>query len=317
MKIPKIDDIKSAYSRISGIVKKTPILISDEINRIFGCEIYFKCENFQKVGAFKFRGATNAVLSLSESEASKGVATHSSGNHAQALALAAKNLNIPATIIMPNNAPQIKIEGVKSYGAEIIFCEPNLRAREENLEKVIAEKGSTFIHPYNNFHVICGQGTATLEIFEEISDLEILMAPVGGGGLLSGTAIAGKSINQKIEVIAAEPKGADDANRSFYKGELVASESPNSICDGLLTSLGTLNFQIIKQYVDDIITADDSAIRKAMKLILEKMKIIIEPSSAVPLAVIMSNPKRFQDRKIGIILSGGNVDLKRIPELIQ
>ncbi len=312
MKIPNFADIRAAKARISSFVNSTPLLTNKTINELSGAEIHFKCENFQKVGAFKFRGACNSVFALDDQSASKGVATHSSGNHAQALALAAKMRGIPATIVMPNNSPQVKKDAVAGYGAEIVFCEPTLEARESTLDKVIAEKGHTFIHPYDNYNVICGQGTAAMEILEEAHDFDAVIAPVGGGGLLSGTAIATKCINPSIKVYAAEPEGADDAYRSFKAGEIIPSVKPNTICDGLLTSLGKLNFEIISKNVDEIFTANDDEIKSAMRLVWERMKIIIEPSSAVPLAVVLKNKELFAGQKIAIIISGGNVDLGKL-----
>lgn len=311
MQIPDYNDILSAHERIKPFIHRTPVLTSSNINNLANAEIYFKCENLQKVGAFKYRGATNAVLSLSKDEAAKGVATHSSGNHAQALALAAKVNGINATIVMPDNAPKVKIDAVASYGAKIIFCEPTLQARESTLQEVIDSEGCTFIHPYNNFNVICGQGTAAKELLEDHNDLDFVLAPVGGGGLLSGTAISTKALSGIAEVIACEPQGADDAFRSFYAGKLIPQTSPNTVCDGLLTSLGEMNFEIIRKNVDDIMTADDNEIISAMKLIWQRMKIIIEPSSAVPLAVVLKNKEKFTGKKIGIIISGGNVDMER------
>ncbi len=312
MKIPNFADIRAAKARISSFVNVTPLLTNNTINNISGAEIHFKCENFQKVGAFKFRGACNAVFSLTEDEACKGVATHSSGNHAQALALAAKMRGIPATIVMPDNSPQVKKDAVAGYGAEIVFCDPTLEARESTLEKVIEDKGHTFIHPYDNYKVICGQGTATLEIMESAHDFDCIIAPVGGGGLLSGTALAAKSIKPGIKVYAAEPEGADDAFRSFAAGKIIPSINPNTICDGLLTSLGQLNFEIIRQYVDEIFTVSDEEIKAAMRLVWERMKIIIEPSSAVPLAIVLKNKELFAEKKIAMIISGGNVDLGKL-----
>jgi threonine dehydratase len=312
MKIPNFADIRAAKARISSFVNSTPLLTNKTINELSGAEIHFKCENFQKVGAFKFRGACNSVFALDDESASKGVATHSSGNHAQALALAAKMRGIPATIVMPNNSPQVKKDAVAGYGAEIVFCEPTLEARESTLDKVISEKGHTFIHPYDNYNVICGQGTAAMEILEEAHDFDAVIAPVGGGGLLSGTAIATKSINPSIKVYAAEPEGADDAYRSFKAGEIIPSVKPNTICDGLLTSLGKLNFEIISKNVDEIFTANDDEIKHAMRLVWERMKIIIEPSSAVPLAIVLKNKELFAGQKIAIIISGGNVDLGKL-----
>jgi threonine dehydratase len=311
--IPNFENIKSAYELIKNQVKQTPVLTSQSVNNILGCELFFKCENFQKVGAFKFRGASNAVLSLIDEQAARGVATHSSGNHAQALALAARMRGIPAYIVMPDNSPKVKSDAVAGYGGQIIFCEPTLQAREKTLEKVVSDTGAEFIHPYNNFNVICGQGTAALELLREIPNLEIVMTPVGGGGLLSGTSISVKSINPNIKVIAGEPKGADDAFQSLQKGEIVPSVMPKTIADGLLTSLGTLTFEIIRKNVDEIITVSEESIIKGMRLIWERMKIIIEPSSAVTIAAIIENPEKFSGKKIGIIISGGNVDLGKLP----
>lgn len=313
MKIPNFADIRAAKARISSYVHNTPLISNKTINEISGCEIHFKCENFQKVGAFKFRGACNSVFSLDNDSAALGVATHSSGNHAQALALAAKMRGIPATIVMPETSPQVKKDAVADYGAEIVFCKPTLQARESTLDEVIAQKGHKFIHPYDNFDVISGQGTAALEIMDESNDFDAVIAPVGGGGLLSGTAIAAKGIKPGIKVFAAEPEGANDAFRSFKSGKLVPSENPNTICDGLLTSLGKLNFEIISQKVDDIFTANDDEIKQAMRLVWERMKIIIEPSSAVPLAIVLKNKSLFAGKKIAIIISGGNVDLGKLP----
>jgi len=310
---PSFSDIEEAYQRIKPLINKTPVLTSGMINEIFSADIYFKCENFQKVGAFKFRGATNAVQLLSDIEARKGVTTHSSGNHAAALSLAARQRGIPAYIVMPDNAPEIKKIAVKGYGAKITFCEPTLEAREKTLEKVQHETGATFIHPYNNFNVISGQGTAALELLKEYPFLDIIIAPVGGGGLLSGTAISAKAMNQKIKVYAAEPLNADDAYKSFKQGVIIPSVNPKTIADGLLTSLGSITFQVIREKVDDIFTAKEESIIQAMKLIWERMKIIVEPSSAVPLAIIIENIDLFKDKKIGIIISGGNVDLNHLP----
>ena len=311
--VPAFSDIISAHKRIIGIIHITPVLTSSSINKIVGAELYFKCENFQKVGAFKFRGASNAVLSLSKEEASKGVATHSSGNHAAALALAASMKGIPAYIVMPENAPEIKKIAVGGYGAQITFCTPTLEARESTLKKVASETGATEIHPYNNFNVICGQGTAAKELIEEIGTFDIVMAPVGGGGLLSGTAISTKALLPGAKVIAAEPAGADDAFRSFYSKIFQPSVAPKTIADGLLTSLGSLTFPIILNEVDQIVTVSEESIVAATRMIWERMKIIIEPSSALPLAAILENKLDVKGQKVGIILSGGNVDLGKLP----
>lgn len=311
--IPTFEDILTAHDRIKSLIHRTPVLISGSVNKILGADLYFKCENLQKVGAFKFRGACNSVFSLDDTTALKGVATHSSGNHAAALALAAGIRGIKAHIVMPGNAPEIKKLAVSGYGAHITYCEPTLQAREDTLAQVIERTGATPIHPYNYAPVICGQGTAAIEFLEELPGLNIIMTPVGGGGLLSGTSISAKAIKPGIKVIAGEPKNADDAYRSFKSGKLYPSVNPNTIADGLLTSLGELTFTIILRNVDDIITVSEDGIIKAMKLIWERMKIIIEPSAAVPVAAVLENPEIFKGEKIGIILSGGNVDLTKLP----
>lgn len=311
--IPTIKDINLAHKRIKPFIHKTPVLTNASINEILDSEIYFKCENLQKVGAFKFRGATNAVLSLSEDESKKGVATHSSGNHAAALTLAARQRGIKAHIVMPRTAPPVKKMAVERYGAEIILCEPTLEAREENLEKVVDSTQAIFIHPYNDPRIISGQATACLELIEEVKNLDIVIAPVGGGGLLSGTALSAAYLSPKIKVIGAEPEGADDAYRSFQEGKILPSINPQTIADGLRTSLGSLTFPIIKKHVNQINTANDKFIIEAMRLIWERMKLIVETSSAVALAILLSNKRIAQQKKIGIILSGGNVDLDNLP----
>jgi len=311
--LPTFSDIEKAHDRIRPFIHRTPVLTSQSINQIVGAELFFKCENLQKVGAFKFRGACNSVLALSDEEAEKGVCTHSSGNHAAALALAARMRGIPAYIVMPENAPEIKKKAVAGYGAQITFCEPTLAARELTLKKVAAETGATEIHPYNYFNVICGQGTAAKELIEETGPLDIVIAPVGGGGLLSGTAISAKAMLPNILVIAAEPAGADDAFRSFYSKSIQPSVAPKTIADGLLTSLGSITFPIILNEVDQIVTVSEENIVAAMRMIWERMKIIIEPSSAVPLAAILENKIAVKGKKVGIIVSGGNVDLGKLP----
>jgi threonine dehydratase len=310
---PTLNDIRHALVKIKNFVHRTPILTSTAINEIAGCEIYFKCENFQKVGAFKARGAANAVLKLKPEQKSKGVATHSSGNHAAALARAAKVAGIPAYIVMPSNAPEIKKKAVKGYGGEIIECEPNLQARETTLEKVVQETGATFIPPYDFIDVIEGQATCALEFLEDQPDLEIIMAPVGGGGLLGGTALLTHYWDEEIIIYGAEPSGADDAYRSLKAGHIIPQTKPNTIADGLLTSVGVLNFELIKKYVKDIFLATDPQIIEAMRMIYERMKIVIEPSCAVPLAALLANKEKFAGKKVGIILSGGNVDLGKLP----
>ncbi|HNV52076.1 MAG TPA: pyridoxal-phosphate dependent enzyme [Tenuifilaceae bacterium] len=310
---PQISDIESAYHLIKPYIHKTPVLTSESVNTILGAELFLKCENFQKVGAFKFRGATNAVLRLTDEEAKRGVATHSSGNHAAALALAAKKRGIPAYIVMPDNAPSIKKKAVAGYGGIITFCMPTQQAREETLAQIQKETGATFIHPYNNFDVICGQGTASLELLEEIPNLDIVIAPVGGGGLLSGTATYVKGKNPAIKVFGAEPQRADDAYRSLRDKTIYPSVSPKTIADGLLTSLCPLTYEIISENCDGIFTVTEESIVAAMRMVWERMKIIIEPSSAVPIAAIMSYPDSFRNKRVGVIISGGNVDLDNLP----
>ena len=313
MDLPSLSDIQSAHSRIKNFIHCTPVLTSRQLNRMFDCELYFKCENFQKVGAFKFRGATNAVLSLTDNKKKNGVVTHSSGNHAAALALAAGMNGVRAFIVMPENAPSVKKDAVAGYGAIITFCRPTLQSREETCRAIMEREGATLIHPYDNFNVICGQGTASLELLEEKPDLDIIVAPVGGGGLMSGTSTTAKGINGSITVIGAEPLNANDAWKSFKTGTLTPSVNPITIADGLLTSLSELTISIIKKNVDDILTASEESIISSMKLIWERMKIIIEPSSATVLAVIKENPGYFKGKAVGLIISGGNVDLARLP----
>ncbi len=308
-----LEDIQKTHKRIKPFIHKTPVLNSHSINKITGADIWFKCENFQKVGAFKFRGAINAVLSLAEGDRRKGVATHSSGNHAQGLALAAKLNNMPAYIVMPKTAPKVKIKAVEGYGAEIIFCEPTLQAREESLNGVIRKTGATFIHPYNNYEVIAGQATAAKELIEEKGAFDFILTPVGGGGLLSGTLLTTHFLSPKTKVIAGEPIGADDAYRSVNAGKIIPSQNSDTIADGLLTSLGDKTFPIIQKYIEEIILVSDKEIVSAMQLVWERMKIIIEPSSAVPLAALIQQKQKFEGKKVGIILTGGNVDLGNLP----
>lgn len=311
---PTILDINQAAARIAPYAHKTPVLSSESLNQILGAKVYFKCENFQKVGAFKFRGGCNSVFNLPAQKLEKGVATHSSGNHAQAVALAARLKNTKAFIVMPQNAPKVKVDAVKGYGAEIIFCEPTILARETTLASVIKKTGATEIHPYDYFDVIAGQGTCALEFLASKPDLAIIMAPVGGGGLLSGTAIASKAINPAIRVIGAEPAQADDAYQSFKKGERVTDVVPNTIADGLRTTVGKLTFSVIKNQVDDIVTVSEDSIIQAMKLIWSRLKIIIEPSCAVPVAALLEKKVDLSaNPSIGIILTGGNVDLDNLP----
>lgn len=309
--VPTRSDILEAVNRIAGHVHHTPILSSGSVDNLTGSTLFFKCENFQKVGAFKARGAVNASLMLSEQKKRYGIATHSSGNHAQAIAYAASILGIKAFIVMPENASEIKIDAVKGYGAEVIFCAPTLESRESTLQQVVEETSAYFIHPYNNYSVIAGQATAAYEFFSGHPDLDCLFVPVGGGGLLSGTLLCRNHFSETTKIYAGEPSGADDAHRSLQKGRIVPSANPNTIADGLLTSLGDKTFPIIRKYVEDIILVSDEEILLAMKLLWERMKIIVEPSGAVPLAAVIKEKDKLWHKKIGIILSGGNVDLKK------
>jgi threonine dehydratase len=312
MRIPGLSDIQSAHARIRPYIHFTPVLTSRLLNEQFDCQLFFKCENFQKVGAFKFRGATNAVMLLSPEEKAMGVVTHSSGNHAAALALAARINGVKASIVMPENAPQVKKNAVAAYGADITFCQPTQQAREETTRRIMERSGATLVHPYDNFNVICGQGTAALELLHDKPDIEAVVAPIGGGGLMSGTSVCIKSMNSAIQVIGAEPANADDAFRSFYGGRIFPSVSPVTVADGLLTSLSELTFSVIRSNVDAIYTVKEESIIEAMLLIWERMKIIIEPSSATVLAVIKENPLLFRGKKIGLIISGGNVDFRKL-----
>ncbi len=313
MTLPTLADIQTAHNRIKPFIHRTPVMTSSLLNEYFNCELFFKCENFQKVGAFKFRGATNAVMSLTTEEKRRGVVTHSSGNHAAALALAARMNGVKANIVMPENAPVVKKNAVAGYGAEITFCKPTQQAREENTRLIIERTGAMLVHPYDNFNVICGQGTAALELLDEVTDLDIVVAPVGGGGLLSGTSTCVKGINSNIRVIAAEPLNANDAYISFTTGKIAPSVNPLTVADGLLTSLSELTYSVIRKNVDEILTTREETIIECMLLVWERMKIIIEPSSATVLAIIKENPEKFRGRKTGLIISGGNVDFRMLP----
>jgi threonine dehydratase len=308
-----LQSIQQAAQRIKPYIHRTPVLTNESLNQKVGTQVYLKCENLQKVGAFKFRGASNAVFSLSDEEAACGVCTHSSGNHAQALALAARMRGIPAYIVMPSNAPSVKKNAVAAYGGQITFCEPTLQARESTLEWIRLDTGANVVHPYNDERVIAGQGTAVLELLEEIPDLDVIIAPVGGGGLLSGTSVAATEIKKGIRVIAGEPEMADDAYRSLNAGEIIPSLNPKTIADGLLTSLGTLTFPIVQQRVEQVVTVSEQGIIDSMKFIWERAKIIIEPSSAVAVGVLWERKIDLQGLNVGVILSGGNVDLEKLP----
>ena len=308
-----LHEIQQAAKRIKPYIHRTPVLTNESLNHRVGAQVFLKCENLQKVGAFKFRGACNAVFSLMDEEAACGVCTHSSGNHAAALALAAKMRGIPAYIVMPNNAPDVKKAAVAGYGGIITFCEPTLEARESTLAKVQQETSAAVVHPYNDERIIAGQGTATLELLEDYPDLDAIIAPVGGGGLLSGTSIAATEIKKGIRIIAGEPEMADDAFRSMKAGEIIPSVNPKTIADGLLTSLGTLTFPIIQQRVEQIVTVSETAIIESMRFVWERAKIIIEPSSAVGVGVLWEKKIDLSGLKVGVIISGGNVDLGKLP----
>lgn len=305
--------IIDCHKRISPYIHRTPVLSSQLINDMANARLFFKCENFQKMGAFKMRGATNAIMQLSDLQRSKGVVTHSSGNFAQALSLAAKSLNVEAHIVMPENSPQVKVNAVKDYNGQIRFCESTIEARERASEEIINETGATFIHPSNDMDVIIGNSTASLELLEDYPDLNYIIAPVGGGGLIAGTALSAHFFGAECKVIGAEPKAVDDAFRSLQSGKIETNRTTNTIADGLRTHLGDINFPILQKYVDRIITVEEHEIVHAMRLIFERLKIVVEPSSAVTLAAILKEKEAFKNKTLGVILSGGNVDLKHLP----
>lgn len=308
-----LDDIQQAAKRIRPYIHRTPVLTNKSLNEKVGTQVFLKCENLQKVGAFKFRGACNAVFSLTQEEATRGVCTHSSGNHAQALALAANLRGIPAYIVMPENAPSVKKNAVAGYGGQITFCAPTLEAREATLMQIYERTGANIIHPYNDERVIAGQGTAALELLEEVPTLDVILAPVGGGGLLSGTAIAATETKKGIRIIGGEPEMADDAYRSIQSGTIVPSVRPKTIADGLLTSLGVLTFPIVQERVEQIVMVSEEGILEMMKFIWERAKIVIEPSAAVAVGVLWEKKIDLTGSTVGVILSGGNVDLDKLP----
>ncbi len=310
-------DIQDACNRIKGIANKTPVMTSRPLNAQLEAFVYFKCENFQRMGAFKFRGAYNAISQLSAAQKKKGIITHSSGNHAQAVALASQLLGIKATIVMPKNSPQVKVNATRGYGAEVVFCESTLASREDTTNKLITQHGYTLVHPYDNDDVISGQGTAALELLMEVGNLDAIIAPVGGGGLLSGTAIAAKGFNPKIKIYAGEPKNADDAYRSLQAGKILTNDYPNTIADGLRTNLCDRTFNIIRQHVDQILTVTEQEILRAMRFLWERMKLVVEPSGAVSLAGVLSGQVPTKAKKIGVILSGGNVDLEDFFKILE
>jgi threonine dehydratase len=306
-------DIRDAHARIRPFIHRTPVMTSSVLDAQVGAEIYFKCENLQRVGAFKARGALNAVLSLEDSAARAGVVTHSSGNHGAALAFAARHRGIPATVVMPQTVSEVKRQAVARYGAQVVLCAPTLQSREATTERIIKESGAHLVHPYNDLRVMAGQGTATLELLEEVTALDLMLCPVGGGGLLSGTAVAAKSLRPGLRVIGVEPEMASDAQRSLHSGTLMPSANSQTIADGLRGALGDQTFAVIRACADDIVTVSETAIVDAMRRVWEIMKIIIEPSSAVPVAALLSGALAPRGRRIGVILSGGNVDMDQLP----
>lgn len=313
MPLPTIDDVRQAAARIKPYAHHTPVLTCTSLDQMAQGQLFFKCENFQKAGAFKFRGACNTVFSLSDTEAQRGVATHSSGNHGAALAFAAQLRNIPAHIVMPHNVPQVKRDAIAGYGAHIIWCEPTQADREATVKRVVDETGAVFAHPSNDARVIAGQGTAALELHDDVPDLDMVLVPIGGGGLTSGIALATAARSPRTRVVAVEPAGADDAYRSLQSGTIQPSINPQTIADGLRTSLGDLTFPLIQQHVEQIVTVSEDAIVRAMRHVWERMKIVIEPSSAVPVAAVLDKQIEVSGTRVGIVLSGGNVDLASLP----
>jgi len=311
--IPTFDDIRQAAVRIAPHAQVTPVLRSASLERLAGCRLHFKCENFQRAGAFKFRGAANAVFGLSEAQAARGVLTQSSGNHGAAIALACRLRGIPARVVVPRNANATKVAAIRDFGAEVIFCEPGIAARDAALREVLEQHGGEVVHPYNDARVIAGQGTATLELLAAQPQLDTVLAPVGGGGLLSGMAIAAQTLAPGIRVFGAEPEQARDAHDSLERGVLLSGQPVDTICDGLRGELGTLTFAILRERADGILLASEAEIVEAMRLVWQRLKILIEPSCAVPLAVVLKNPQLFAGREVGMILSGGNVDLDALP----
>jgi len=307
------NNIESAHHRISNFIHNTPILTCENINTETKTSIFFKCDNFQKTGSFKIRGATNTILQLSKKQLTNGVITTSSGNHGAAVSSAASKLGASIKVIMPDNSPKFKVDNVQRYGGEIIFCEPNIKARENTLKKMVQETAATIVHPYNDEKIIAGQGTAAKELLESIPDLDVIIAPVSGGGLLAGTLLAAKNINPNIKVYGAEPKNADDAYRSIKNKKIVFNKTTDTIADGLRAQVGTITFPIIQKYVDGIILVSEEMIIQSMRMIWQRLKIIIEPSSSIVLAALLIKNEQFYNKRIGLILTGGNVDLDTLP----
>ena len=311
--IPTFDDVLQARERIQPYIHRTPVLTSSYFNELTGAQLFFKCENFQKAGAFKVRGASNAVFGLSEEQASKGVATHSSGNHALSLSYAAGRRGIKASVVMPKTAPEAKKAAVRGYGGEVFECEPSTTAREAMLEELVARTGADFVHPYNDHRVIAGQATCSLELQEEVADLDAIVAPIGGGGMISGTCLAMSNVSPQTLIYAAEPKNADDVYRSFHAGEIIEDDAPNTVADGLKVSLRPRTWHFVSNYVKDVLLATEEEIIEAMYLTWQRMKIVVEPSSSVALATIIKNKQQFAGKSVGVILTGGNVDLNKLP----
>lgn len=313
MDIPTLDDMIAAHARIRPHIHRTPVLTSTYMDALTGAELFFKCENFQKAGAFKARGASNAVFGLSDEQAAKGVATHSSGNHGTCLSYAAGRRGIPCTVVMPRTAPQAKKDAVRGYGGKVVECEASTSSREAVFAEVIAETGAEFVHPYNDPRVIAGQATCSKELIEQVEGLDAVVAPIGGGGMVSGTCLTLSKLGRGIQIYAAEPEQADDAYRSFKAGHIIADDAPNTVADGLKVPLKDLTWHFVKNHVTDILTASEEEIVHAMMLIWKRLKIVMEPSSAVPLATILKNKRIFAGKRVGIIVTGGNVDLDKLP----
>ena len=307
------NDIEKAHQRISDHIHNTPILTSDSLDNELGSNLFFKCENFQKTGSFKIRGATNSIVQLNDTEIKNGIITTSSGNHGAAVAFIADKIGTSSKIIMPNNTPKNKIENVQRYGGEIFYCEPNIKSREDTLEKMIQKSGGSIIHPYNDEKIIAGQGTAAKELIEKVPDLDAIICPVSGGGLLSGTLLAAKNLKPGIKVFGAEPENADDTYRSILNNKIMSNETTDTIADGLRAQVGTVTFPIIKENVDKILLVSEEMIISSMYMIWQRLKIIIEPSCSIVLAALMLNSNKFLNKKVGLILTGGNYDLKQIP----
>lgn len=313
MYIPTLEDMRTARARITPHIHVTPVLISRMLDEVSGAELFFKCENFQKAGAFKARGASNAVFGLSDEQAARGVATHSSGNHGTCLSYAAKQRGVPCTVVMPRNAPQAKKDAVMGYGGRVVECEPSTSSREAVFAEVVAETGAEFVHPYNDHRVIAGQATCSAELIEQVDGLDAVIAPIGGGGMVSGTCLTLSGLAPQIKIYASEPEQADDAYRSFKAGHIIADDAPNTVADGLKVPLKELTWHFVQKHVTDILTVSEEEIVEAMKLIWKRLKIVMEPSSAVPLATILKNPKIFAGKRVGVIVTGGNVDLDKLP----